>query len=115
MPNSFDTLSITDLVEDSPTGPEWDAWLSTHPDKAEEIEIAHRVRAFMVELRSASIVVPPDFEARLLERVRADRTLLDLLDLGLSGYARVLIDLLNALFSLLPAPPVTSSPQPLVP
>ncbi|MGE5263387.1 MAG: hypothetical protein ACM3S0_08395 [Acidobacteriota bacterium] len=115
MPDSFDTFSITDLVEDMPTGPEWDAWLSTHPDKAEEIEIARRVRAFMVELRNASIVVPPDFEARLIERVRTDRTVLDLLDLGLSGFMRVVIELLDAFIGLLPAPPVTRSPQPLVP
>jgi hypothetical protein len=115
MPSPFDDINLTDVVENPPTGPDWEAWLTAHPEKAEEIEIARRVRAFMVELRNASIVAPPDFEARLLERVRADRTLLDLLDLGLSGYARVLIDLLNALFSLLPAPQVTSSPQPLVP
>jgi len=39
----------------------------------------------------------------LMERVRADKTLLDLLDLSMSGFGRALIELLNVLFSLLPA------------
>jgi len=101
---SFDDISMTDLVETSPTGPEWDAWLTAHPDAAAEIEIARRVRAFVAELKRLSVVVPPDFEARLLDRIRAERTLLDLLDLGLSGFARAILELLDALFSLLPAP-----------
>ena len=58
----------------------------------------------MRELELASIVVPAGFEARLMARLREDRTLLDLLDLGFSGLGRVLIELLDLLLSLLPAP-----------
>jgi hypothetical protein len=108
----FDDLSLTDLVENTPTGPDWDAWLVTHPDVAEELEIARRVRLFMTALREASIAVPADFEARLMERVRADRTLLDLLDLGLVGIGRALIEILNVLFGILPAAqPVLAYPN----
>ncbi len=83
-------------------GPEWDEWLAAHPDAAAEIEIARRVRAFVAELQKRSIAVRPDFEARLMERVRAERTLLDLIDLGLSGFGRAILELLDALFGLLP-------------
>lgn len=107
MPISFDEISITDLVESTPTGSDWDAWLATHPDVAAEIEIARRVRSFVAELQKLSIVVPPDFEIRLMERVRAEQTLLDLLDLGLLGFARVILELLDALFDLLPTPQAT--------
>lgn len=103
MTESFDEIAITDLVENPPTGPAWQAWLQAHPDVASEIEIAQRVRAFMLELQHADIAVPADFEVRLMERVRADKTLLDLLDLSMSGFGRALIELLNVLFSLLPA------------
>ena len=109
MPDSFDDINITDLVDNTPSGPAWDAWLAAHPDAAAEIEIARRVRVFVAELQKLSIVVPPDFEARLMERIRADRTLLELLDLGLSGFARAVLELLDALFSLLPASPVASA------
>lgn len=103
MATNFDELNLTDLVENTPAGPEWDTWLALHPDMAAELEIARRVRLFMSVLREASITVPADLEARLMERVRADRTLLDLLDLGLLGMGRALIEILNALFGLLPA------------
>jgi hypothetical protein len=99
---SFDDISITDLVETPPTGPDWDAWLAAHPDVAAEIEIARRVRAYVAELKKLSIVVPPDFETRLMERIRTERTILDLLDLGLAGFARAVLELLDALFDLLP-------------
>ena len=102
MSGSFDDISITDLVDNTPSGSAWDEWLAAHPDVAAEIEIARRVRVFMAELQNLPIVVPPDFEPRLMERIRADRTIIDLLDLGLSGFARVILELLAALFSLLP-------------
>ncbi|MBI5031472.1 MAG: hypothetical protein HZB51_13165 [Chloroflexi bacterium] len=109
MPISFDDISITDLVETPPTGPDWDAWLVAHPDVAEEIEIAHRVRTYVAELKNLSIVVPLDFETRLMERIRADRTILDLLDLGLAGFARAILELLDALFDLLPTSQTVSA------
>ena len=51
-----------------------------------------------------------EFEERLMARIREDRTLLDLLDLGLTGIGRTLIELLNLLFSLLPGPEPTAAP-----
>jgi hypothetical protein len=104
MSMNYDQIDLTDLVDNPPTGPEWDAWLASHSELASEIDIARRVRAFVAELQNASINVPPDFEMRLMERVRADRTLLDLLDLGVGGCARAILELLNALLNLLPAP-----------
>lgn len=51
-------VSLTDLADGTLAGPEWDAWLDAHPAEAAEVEIARRVRALMVELQAASIVVP---------------------------------------------------------
>jgi len=96
--------NLADLADGTLAGPEWDAWLAAHPDAAAEVAIARRVRQLMRELELASIVVPAGFEARLMARLREDRTLLDLLDLGFSGLGRVLIELLDMLLSLLPAP-----------
>jgi hypothetical protein len=67
------------------------------------------VRAYVIRLREDGIKVPADFEANLLERIRADATLLDLLDLGLAGLARAVLEILNALFGLLPAPRAQSA------
>lgn len=106
---SFDDISITDLVETPPTGPDWDTWLAAHPDIATEIEIARRVRTYVAELKNLSIVVPPDFETRLMERIRTDHTLLDLLDLGLAGFTRAILELLDALFDLLPTAQTVSA------
>ena len=53
--------------------------------------------------------MPEGFEARLLERVRADQTLLDMLELYLEGFGGALVELINALFSLLPAAPQARS------
>jgi hypothetical protein len=55
------------------------------------------------------VTLPADFEARLLARVRADVTLLDLLNVGLSGFGRTLLDLINMLIGLLPSGPATQS------
>jgi hypothetical protein len=109
MSNTPIEVNLTDLVDGTLSGPEWDAWLVAHPAAAAEIAIARRVRALMVELRAAEIAVPAGFEARLMARVRDDTTLLDLLDLGLAGIGRALIELLNVLFGLLPDPQLSAS------
>lgn len=96
--------TIPDLVEGLLSGPEWEAWLAAHPDQAAEVRLARQVRLLLNELRTAEIAVPDGFEARLLERVREDAALRDLLDLGLAGLGRTLIELINALLSLLPTP-----------
>lgn len=95
---------LLDLADGTLSGPEWDAWLAERPAAAAEVAVARRVRALLVELRQTQIVVPADFEARLLERVRADQTLLDLLELSVSGVGRALLELLSLLLDLAPAP-----------
>lgn len=91
---------LAELVDGTLSGPEWDAWLAARPDAAAEYAIARRVRLLMQELELAAIQVPAGFEARVLERVREDRTLLDLIDVMLSGFGRTFIELLSALFGI---------------
>ncbi|HNP73857.1 MAG TPA: hypothetical protein PLO33_09015 [Kouleothrix sp.] len=105
-------VNLTDLADGVLAGPEWDAWLEAHPEAAAEVELARRVRRLLGRLHEAQIAVPEGFEARLMARIRDDRTLLDLLDLGLTGLGRALLELLNILFSLLPAPEPAAAAQP---
>lgn len=103
--NDDDALSyLADLADGAQTAAEWEALLAARPDLANEIAIARKVRALLIELRTAEIAVPADFEARLFARIRADSSLLPLLDLGLAGFGRVLIELLDLIFGLLPRP-----------
>jgi hypothetical protein len=102
--------NLTDHADGTLSAPEWDACLATHPVAAAEVAIARRVRALMRELEAAAVAVPDGFEERLMTRLRQDRTLLDLLDLGLLGAGRALIELINILLSLLPAPQPASQP-----
>jgi anti-sigma factor RsiW len=98
------TVNLTDLADGTLSGPEWDAWLAAHPDAAAEVAVARRVRALIAELRLAATPLPADFEARLMARVREDATLLDLIELHLAGMGGALMEILNALLSLLPQP-----------
>ena len=103
MTDRIDDSTLADLADGTLGGPEWEARLAERPELRAEVELARRVRALMEELRSAQIEVPEGFEARLLARVREDAALRDLLDLGLAGLGRALVELLNALLSLLPS------------
>ena len=105
-------VSLTDLADGTLAGPEWDAWLAAHPAEAAEVAIARRVRALMHDLATAAIPVPDGFEERLMARLRQDRTLLELLDLGFFSAGRAVLELLNLLLSLLPAP--LAAPQPTI-
>lgn len=69
---------------------------------AVEVEIARRVHRLMLVLRAREVEVPEHFESRLLERVRADQTLLEMLELYVGGFGSALVELINALFSFLP-------------
>lgn len=69
---------------------------------AHEIEISRRVRLLIVKLREAEIELPADFEAKLMLRVGEDETLLNLLEIYLSGFGRTVVELINALFSFFP-------------
>lgn len=97
-------VDLSDLVDSGEAGPEWDAWLAAHPAAAEEVALARRVHALLAQLGAEPLPLPPDFEARLLARCRQDATLLDLLDLALAKGGRTVLELLGALFGLLPAP-----------
>lgn len=111
MMSDFDEELLADLADGTLSGPEWDAWLLAHPDAAAEVAIAQRVRALMMQLHLEHIEVPAGFETRVLEMVRNDTTLLQLLDLGLSGVGRALLEILDIVFSFLPQPPL----QPVTP
>lgn len=95
-----DPSLYTDLADGGLSGEVWEAWQAENPEAAAEIERARRVRALIGRLREAQYEVPEGFEERVLARVRADATILTLLDFGLAGVGRMLIDLLNALFGL---------------
>ena len=97
-------FNLTDLADGTLAGPEWEEWLTAHPDLAAEVAVAQQVRVLLEELRAVPIPLPADFEAALMERVRRDATLLSLLDLWLAGFGRALLDLLDALFGAPLAP-----------
>jgi ferric-dicitrate binding protein FerR (iron transport regulator) len=92
-------LVLADLADGTLAGPEWDAWLAAHPEAAAELEIARRVRAMLSELHGLQLELPADFEARLMERLREDIALLNLMDLGLAGLGRVILELLELCLS----------------
>ena len=96
---------VLDLIEGTLSGPQWDVWLAEHPSAAAEVAIGRRVRSLLVELRSSSLALSADFEARLLQRVRTDRTLLDLLELLLSGAGRAIVELLNCVLTVVSGQP----------
>ena len=88
----------TDVADGMLSGPDWEAWRATHPEQAAEVVTARRVHLLLAELRAVPVVLPADFEARLMERVQRDATILDLLDLWLAGWGHLLLELLDLLF-----------------
>ena len=107
--NADPSVDLTDLVEGVLSGPEWEAWLVANPAIAADVAVARRVRAMLIELRAAPLTLPPDFEARLLQRCRQSSAVLDLLDLGLAKGLQALLDLLAVFFALLPGPQPASA------
>jgi len=110
---------LPDLVDGtlSPTVlSEVQAALVECPDCQREYEIAQGVRAFLLELQTenANIRIPTGFEARLLARVRAQHSGLELLDLSSKAFGVWLVELLNLIGGLVdPAASArTSHPQP---
>lgn len=106
---NLNDITITDLIDGALPEAQRNAWLAAHPELADEVVLAQRVRNLLIELRAAQIEVPPDFEARLIKRIHADTTLQHLLDWGLGGVGRALIELLDLIFGLVPAPQPTTS------
>ena len=103
-------VDLTDLADGVLSGPDWEAWRATHPEQAAEVVAARRVHLLLAELRAVPVVLPADFELRLMERARRDTTVLDLLDLWLAGWGRALLELLDVLFGGLPAPRSADGP-----
>lgn len=101
--DEFNLTDLADLIGGAAAGSPGEAWLAAHPAEASEVEIARRVRLLMGELRAASVEVPEGFEARVMKRVSEDVTLLNLLDLALSGVGAAILELLAIIFDLLPA------------
>lgn len=102
---------LTTFVEGEIGGPEWEAWSAANPELAREVLIARRVRVLVSRMQAAEMAVPVGFEARLMARIREDATLLDLLELWFNGVGRLLVDLLNVIFDLLPDG--TATPRPM--
>jgi len=98
--NDWDIAEIADSMLDDAA---WSAWVSAHPEGVSEAVLARRVHVLLARLQEAQITLPPDFQTRLFQRLQADVTLLDVVDLGFAGFGRVLIELLNAFLSVLPA------------
>ncbi len=94
--------ALSDLADLDQFGPEWAAWVAANPELATEVVVARRVRQLLAELRAADLVVPADFEARVLARCQRDASFLALLDLGFFKGAQALLDLLTAFFALVP-------------
>jgi anti-sigma factor RsiW len=105
-----DNSTLTDLADGTFAGPAWEAWLAAHPEQAAEVATARRVRALLADLSAVPVTLPADFEERLLERVRRDATVLDLLDLWLAGWGRVLLDFLDLIFASQQAADTTALP-----
>lgn len=110
---------LPDLVDETLSPPllsEVQAALVVCPDCQREYELARAVRVFLLELQTenANIRIPAGFEARLLARVRAQHSGLELLDLSSKTFGAWLVELLNLIGGLLdPAASTrTSHPQP---
>ncbi len=100
---------LVDLAGEELEGEDLKNVLATRINSAEdierasrEVEISRRVRLLMIKLKEAEIEVPADFEAKLMARVGNDETLLNLLEIYLTGFGRTLVELINALFSFFP-------------
>lgn len=102
-------ITPADLADGLVSGPEWDAWLAENPEIAAEVEMTRRVRMLLAEMRGAAIAVPDGFEERLMARLREDRTLLDMIDLMISGIGRTILELLAVIFGLVPQAPQASA------
>jgi anti-sigma factor RsiW len=78
--------------------------LAAHPTIQREYEIAMRVREFVTGLQTDPAyraVLPPDFEQKLLLRVRQQNGNLELLDLSSRFFGFWLIEFINLIGGLL--------------
>lgn len=107
-PNLDDLTLLTDLADGALEEPSAE-WLAAHPEAARQIAVARQVSLMMLELRGATLTVPPDFEARLLARIREDSTLLNLLEMSLDGFGHTLQEIISLLLNLIFPPQLASA------
>jgi hypothetical protein len=101
---------FAELADAAASNPEWEAIIASEPAFA-DIEVARKVRLLLLAMQEAHIMVPEGFEERLLMRIRADRTLVDMIDLWLNGIGRVVLELIAVLFAAVPQAPPQRSVQ----
>lgn len=82
---------------------EAEAALPECPECEQELVLARQIRAFLVRMQAenASVRVPVGFEARLLARVQAQHSNLELLDLSSKIFGAWLVELLNLIGGLI--------------
>jgi anti-sigma factor RsiW len=97
---------IPDLV-DGTLSPEVlaeaEATLPQCPECEQELAMARQIRAFLMRMQAenANLRVPVGFEARLLARVQAQHSNLELLDLSSKIFGVWLVELLNLIGGLI--------------
>ncbi|HVB25764.1 MAG TPA: hypothetical protein VNG51_27755 [Ktedonobacteraceae bacterium] len=105
---------IPDMVESSlPTDvlTEAEAMLPHCPECERELAVARQIRSFLLRMQAenANLRVPVGFEARLLARVQAQHSSLELLDLSSNIFGAWLVEMLNLIGGLID-PTVRPSP-----
>ena len=94
---------------------EAEAMLPQCPECERELAVARQIRSFLLRMQAenANLRVPVGFEARLLARVQAQHSSLELLDLSSNIFGAWLVEMLNLIGGLIdPAVrPATSHPQ----
>ncbi len=102
---------LTEYIDGIISDADLQAWFILNPDAAEEAALVLRVRQLVARMREQEIAIPEGFERRLMARVRGDLTLLQLLDLCMNGVGKVVLEVLDVLFGMLPRP---AEPQPIM-
>jgi len=97
---------IPDLVDgtlSSDVLAEAEATLPQCPECEQELAVARQIRAFLVRMQAENVNlrVPVGFEARLLARVQAQHSNMELLDLSSKIFGAWLVELLNLIGGLI--------------
>lgn len=82
---------------------EAEATLPQCPECERELTMARQIRAFLVRMQAenANLRVPVGFEARLLARLQAQHSSMELLDLSSKIFGAWLVELLNLIGGLI--------------
>jgi len=97
IPDLVDGTLSPDVLADA------EATLPQCPECEQELAMARQIRAFLVRMQAenTSLRVPVGFEARLLARVQAQHSNLELLDLSSKIFGAWLVELLNLIGGLI--------------